>query len=83
MPRRAGLSLPGVPLHPVQRGNNRQACFFAPDDRQHDLDWLEDRSLRQGCSVLAYVPVHLLVSAVDSGGNNKGQTTFSQPQAVG
>lgn len=28
MPRRARLSPPNVPLHLIQRGNNRQACFF-------------------------------------------------------
>jgi len=27
------LALPGVPLHIIQRGNNRQACFFADEDR--------------------------------------------------
>ena len=32
MPRRARIVLPGVPLHLIQRGNNRQACFFADDD---------------------------------------------------
>lgn len=32
MPRRARLALPGVPLHLIQRGNNRQACFFADED---------------------------------------------------
>lgn len=28
MPRRARLSLPNVPLHIIQRGNNRQACLM-------------------------------------------------------
>ena len=28
MPRRPRLALPGVPLHLIQRGNNRQACFL-------------------------------------------------------
>ncbi|PJA58287.1 MAG: transposase, partial [Rhodocyclales bacterium CG_4_9_14_3_um_filter_68_10] len=28
MPRRARLALPNVPLHIIQRGNNRQACFY-------------------------------------------------------
>ncbi len=34
MPRRPRLVLPGVPLHVIQRGNNRQACFFADEDYQ-------------------------------------------------
>ena len=32
MPRRARLRLAGVPLHLIQRGNNRAACFFAAAD---------------------------------------------------
>jgi len=29
MPRRARIALPNVPVHLIQRGNNRQPCFFA------------------------------------------------------
>ena len=32
MPRRARLTLPNVPMHVIQRGNNRRVCFFADDD---------------------------------------------------
>ena len=32
MPRKTRMYLPGVPVHVVQRGNNRTACFFADDD---------------------------------------------------
>lgn len=32
MPRRARLSLPGIPWHIIQRGNNRSVCFFAEED---------------------------------------------------
>ncbi|WP_374338703.1 transposase [Methyloversatilis sp.] len=82
MPRRARLSLPGVPLHLVQRGNNRQACFFAPDDYRHYLDWLEDHSRRQGCRVHAYVlmtnHVHLLVSADDPGAPSRVMKALGQ-----
>jgi REP element-mobilizing transposase RayT len=28
MPRKPRMYLPGVPAHIVQRGNNRDACFF-------------------------------------------------------
>lgn len=28
MPRRARIALPNIPVHLIQRGNNRQACFF-------------------------------------------------------
>jgi putative transposase len=29
MPRRPRIALPNVPVHLIQRGNNRQPCFFA------------------------------------------------------
>lgn len=32
MPRRSRLQIAGLPLHIIQRGNIRQACFFADDD---------------------------------------------------
>lgn len=67
MPRRARLTLPGVPLHLIQRGNNRQACFFADDDYRFYLGWLAEYAGKIGCRVHAYVlmtnHVHLLVSA--------------------
>ena len=67
MPRRARLALPGVPLHLIQRGNNRQACFFADEDYRFYLDWLTEYAAKTGCRVHAYVlmtnHVHLLVSA--------------------
>jgi putative transposase len=72
MPRRARLFLPGVPMHVVQRGNNRQACFFSDDDYRCYLEWLGDASKDAGCSIHAYVlmtnHVHLLLSAHGAGG---------------
>nr|WP_296402445.1 transposase [Zoogloea sp.] len=51
----------------MQRGNNRQACFFAEDDYRVYLDWLTEYAGKSGCRVHAYVlmtnHVHLLVSA--------------------
>jgi len=32
MLRRSRIHLDGVPLHIVQRGHNREPCFFAEDD---------------------------------------------------
>ena len=44
MARLPRLSMAGCPQHIIQRGNNRQACFFAEQDykvyfdlRGHDL----------------------------------------------
>ena len=66
MPRRPRLSLPNVPLHIIQRGNNRQACFFADEDYRCYLYWLAEYANKSGCRVHAYVlmtnHVHLLIS---------------------
>ena len=57
--------LPGTPLHLVQRGNNRQACFFATNDYLVYLQWLEEYAEKYECDIHAYVlmtnHVHLLV----------------------
>ena len=37
MPRRPRIQLDGVPLHIVQHGHNREACFFAEEDYQSYL----------------------------------------------
>jgi putative transposase len=67
MPRRPRLSLPNTPLHIIQRGNNRQACFYADEDYRFYLDWLVEHAAKTGCQVHAYVlmtnHVHLLISA--------------------
>ena len=67
MPRRPRLALPNVPLHIIQRGNNRQACFFAEEDYRFYLDWLRQYADKSGCRIHAYVlmtnHVHLLISA--------------------
>ena len=74
MPRRARIVLPNTPLHIIQRGNNRQACFFANEDYRRYLDWLNEYAQKTACRVHAYVlmtnHVHLLLSAdrADAGG---------------
>mgnify|MGYP005805513477 CR=1 FL=1 len=74
MPRRARIALPNVPVHLIQRGNNRQPCFFADEDYLRYLDWLAEYAGKSGCLIHAYVlmtnHVHLLLSAdrADAGG---------------
>ena len=81
MPRRARLSLPNVPLHLIQRGNNRQACFNADEDYRFYLDWLAEYAGKTGCRVHAYVlmnnHVHLLVSA------ERGEASGEMMKALG
>jgi putative transposase len=75
MPRRSRIIVPGIPLHLIQRGNNRQACFFADEDYLFYLDWLEDYAKRADCLIHAFVlmtnHVHLLLTPEnpDSAGN--------------
>jgi putative transposase len=72
MPRRSRVLLPGVPLHIIQRGNNRQACFAADDDYRFYLEWLGEHAAKTACQIHAYVlmtnHVHLLVSSLRSDG---------------
>lgn len=71
MPRMKRLDLPGVAQHVVQRGNDRQACFFQEMDYVRYLQDLREASLRYACRVHAYVlmtnHVHLLVTPAEAG----------------
>ena len=40
------MVIPGLPMHVVQRGNNRQATFFAKDDYRVYLEANEDQGVR-------------------------------------
>ena len=66
MPRRARLSLPGIPWHIIQRGSNRSVCFHAEADYQFYLHYLKEFADRFGCAVHSYVlmtnHVHLLLT---------------------
>lgn len=71
MPRRPRIALPGVPLHVIQRGNNRQAIFFAEEDYRYFLGQLAECARSAGCSVHAYVLMtnhfHLLLTPGEAG----------------
>lgn len=66
MPRRARLSVAGIPWHIIQRGNNRSVCFYAEEDYQFYLLHLKELADKFGCAVHAYVlmtnHVHLLLT---------------------
>jgi len=55
MPRRPRFYMPGLSYHIVQRGNNRQACFFESEDCQRYLQLWQESSNRYGVAVHAYV----------------------------
>jgi len=66
MARKPRYYLPDVPCHVIQRGNNREPCFFAEADYTYYLECLADACHRYDCSVHAYVlmtnHVHLLLT---------------------
>jgi len=66
MPRQRRFTLPGYPQHVIQRGNNRQRCFFNHGDYYFFLDQLESAARECDCSVHAFVlmtnHMHLLVT---------------------
>lgn len=54
MLRRLRIVVPNIPLYIIQRGNNKQAYFFADDDYLLYLKWLEEYALTSGCLIYAY-----------------------------
>ena len=66
MPRRARVRLAGIPMHIIQRGNNRTACFYRDQDYLYYLHALKQLSGKYGCELHAYVlmsnHVHLLLT---------------------
>ena len=55
MPRCPRIHLPGQPLHIVQRGHNREACFFCEEDYHSHLHWLGEALTGTGAQLHAYV----------------------------
>lgn len=66
MARLPRLTVPGLPHHLIQRGNNRQQIFLAPADFQFYLELLQEHATQFGVAVHAYVlmpnHVHLLAT---------------------
>jgi len=66
MARRRRLDVPGYPQHVIQRGNNRNACFFEDRDYRAYLEFLGLAIAKTGCRLHAYVlmtnHVHLLLT---------------------
>lgn len=54
MPRRARIVVPGLPLHVVQRGNNKAVCFLSDDDHRFYLHQLARLSGETACGIHAY-----------------------------
>jgi len=72
MPRKRRFTVPDVPQHVIQRGNNRGPCFFAESDYHRYLAYLGDALQRNQCYLHAYVLMtnhaHLLITPTDEHG---------------
>jgi len=66
MVRLPRLNLPNIPQHVVQRGNNRQVCFFNETDYAVYLDKLKEYGFKYKVAIHSYVlmtnHVHLLMT---------------------
>lgn len=66
MSRKPRFILPGVPQHVIQRGHNREPCFFSKDDYYRYRHDLREAAEKNNASIHAYVlmtnHVHLLVT---------------------
>ena len=66
MPRRPRIIVPGMPLHIIQRGNNRNACFYEEGDYLFYLESLGEYTKGTGCKIHSYIlmtnHVHLLMT---------------------
>ena len=64
--------LPGYACHIIQRGNNREACFYDDADYSAYLAFLKDAADQYEVPIHAFVPmanqVHLLVTPSDETG---------------
>ena len=85
MARHARYILPGVPLHIVQRGNNRQAVFWEDVDRRVYLRLLETSARMARCSLHAFVlmtnHVHLLATPAEAQGPARMMKALGQNYA--
>ena len=66
MPRKPRFNLIGIPQHVIQRGNNREPCFYTEEDYRRYLDDLQESAKKFHCRIHAYVlmtnHVHLLIT---------------------
>jgi len=75
MPRRPRSILPNLPVHIVQRGNNRRACFRQQKDFRSYLAALKETSSQYSVAIHAYAlmnnHVHILATPEDESSASK------------
>lgn len=66
MPRKPRFTLPGIPQHVIQRGHNREPCFYTDQDYSRYKEDLNTACDKYDCRIHAYVFMtnyaHLLVT---------------------
>jgi len=55
MARKPRFNLVGVPQHVIQRGNNREPCFYSEEDYTAYLEFVKIAADKTACQVHAYV----------------------------
>jgi len=75
MARLPRISPSGIPVHLIQRGNNRQACFGAVEDYIAYIGWLKEYSKKYCVAIHAWVlmtnHIHILCTPLEDGGVSK------------
>jgi putative transposase len=71
MARLPRITPAGIPVHLIQRGNNRQACFVSDEDHGAYAGWLREYSTKYRVNIHAWVMmtnhVHLLCTPLQEG----------------
>jgi len=66
MARKPRFTIPGIPQHITQRGNNRDPCFFSESDYLRYLEILQEAAKKNSVAIHSYVlmtnHVHLLAT---------------------
>ena len=82
MARLPRLGIPSIPQHVIQRGNNRQACFYADDDHRFYLECLGEATRKYRVSIHAYVlmtnHVHVLMTPTSATGISRVLQTLGR-----
>ncbi len=82
MARLPRLYLPGCAQHVIQRGNNREACFYDEADYKAYLSFLKEAATKYQVAIHAFVlmtnHVHLLVTP----SNEQGISRMMQLRAA-
>lgn len=86
MPPKPRFNVPGIPQHIIQRGNNRDPCFYSEVDYRRYLDDLRESASKFHCRIHAYVlmknHVHLLLTPMVENGVSQMMQTLARRYAT-